>query len=115
MENAHQERRRFSRCSCSLRVQLRPTGQPYPTNCETADISLCGCYVKLMLPLPVGTLLDVRIWTGDTPVQVKAVVKTSHPGVGNGIDFIEMSSPDRFQLERYLETLPEPQASEFIP
>jgi len=115
MENTHQERRRFARRSCSLRVQLRPAGQSYPNNCETTDISLCGCYVKLMLPLPVGMLLDVHIWIGDTPVQAKAVVKTSHPGVGNGIDFIEMTSPNRFQLEHYLETVPEPQASEFIP
>ena len=68
-----------------------------------------------MFPLSVGTVVDVRMWIGDAPVQAKAVVKTSNPGVGIGIDFTEMTSPDRLKLEHYLETLPEPQARKFIP
>jgi hypothetical protein len=57
----------------------------------------------------------VHIGTGDTKVKAKGVVKTSHPGLGNGIDFTAMAPPDRLQLERYLGTLPEAQAPEFIP
>ncbi len=115
MEGKHSERRRFPRRLCSLPVELRPPGQPYPTSCETTDLSLCGCYVKLLFPLPVGTVVDVRFSAGDTEVQAKAVVKTSNPGLGNGIDFTEMAPSTRLQLERYLETLPEAEASEFIP
>ena len=115
MESRHSERRRFLRRSCSLPVQLRPPGQSYATNCETTDISLCGCYVKVIFPLPVGTVVDVRIGMGDTVVQAKAVVKTSHPGLGNGIDFMEMTPANKLQLEHYLGVLPETQAPEFIP
>ena len=108
-------RRRFPRRICSLPVQLRPQGQAYFTSCETTDISLCGCYVKLLSPLPVGTVVDVRIGTGDAGVRATGVVKTSHPGLGNGIDLTEMTPPNRLQLEHYFETLPDTEAPEFIP
>jgi hypothetical protein len=96
-------------------VQLRPPGQAYPTNCETTDISLCGCYVKLLSPLPVGTVVDMRVRTGDTEVKVQGVVKTSNPGLGNGIDFLDMAPASRLQLQHYLETIPDVKAPEFIP
>ena len=68
-----------------------------------------------MYPLAVGTLVEVRIGTGDTEFKAKGVVKTSNPGLGSGIDFTEMEPADRLQLEHYLDTLPETQAPEFIP
>ena len=115
MESKYPVSRRFPRRVCSLPVQLRSPGQPYFTSCETTDISLCGSYVKLLSPLPVGTVVEVRIGTGDTQVKATGVVKTSDPGLGNGIEFTEMTPPNRLQLEHYLKILPDTQAPEFIP
>jgi hypothetical protein len=60
-------------------------------------------------------VVEVHIGTGDTKVKAQGVVRTSNPGLGNGIDFTEMAPSNRLQLERYLGTLPEAQAPEFIP
>jgi len=57
----------------------------------------------------------MRVRTGDTEVKVQGVVKTSNPGLGNGIDFLDMAPASRLQLQHYLETIPDVKAPEFIP
>ena len=100
-----QERRRFPRRTGSLPVQLRVASQSYPMECETTDISLCGCYVKNMFTLPIGTAVHLRIRLNDVEFQVDGHVKTADPGLGNGIDFAEMSSRQREELAHHLEKL----------
>jgi len=115
MESTHPERRQTPRRCCSLMIEVRAPEQRYPNRCETTDISPGGCYVKSLFPLPVGTVVDVSIRTGDTEVQTKGVVKTSDPALGNGIEFTEMTPSQTLQLQHYLKTLPEAEAPEFIP
>lgn len=115
MTGSHSERRRFARRNCSLRVQLKAPELPFPTSCETTDISLCGCYVKLSFPLPIATVVDVLIAAGDAEVQTKGVVRTLNPGLGNGIEFTEMTEDNRLRLEQCIERLPDVEASDFIP
>lgn len=100
-----QERRRFPRRTGSLPVELRIATQSYPMECETTDISLCGCYVKNMFTLPIGTAVHLRIRLNDVEFQVNGSVKTADPGLGNGIDFAEMNSRQREELAHYLEKL----------
>ena len=88
---------------------------PFPTSCETTDISLCGCYIKLSFPLPVGTVLNVHIGTEDGEVRALGVVRTSNPGLGNGIEFTEMTESNKLRLVQCLEKLPDVDAPEFIP
>ena len=106
MENSS-ERRRFTRYQGALPVQLRAEGQPYPTSCEAIDVSLSGCYVKMLFPLPVGTVVDIRIGMDGREAKAKGLVKTSDPSLGNGIEFTEMASSCQQELEQYLQTLPE--------
>ena len=107
MGSTHPERRRFPRRLCSLPVELRPPGQSYPTSCETTDVSLSGCYVKMLVPLPVGTAVDLRLGMGGEEVKAKGIVKTADAALGNGIEFTEMASSCQVQLQHYLQTLPE--------
>ena len=74
LENRLPERRRFARHQCSLPVQLHVAGQAYPTSSEITDISLGGCYVKMLLPLPVGTAVEIRIGTDGAEIQAKGTV-----------------------------------------
>ena len=107
LENMVPERRQFPRYQCSLPVQLRVAGQAYPTSTEITDISLGGCYVKMLLPLLVGTAVEVRIGTDGGEIKAKGSVKTADPSLGNGIAFTEMASSCQLELQRYLQTLPE--------
>jgi len=101
------ERRRFARHQCSLPVQLQVAGLAYPTSTETTDISLGGCYVKMLVPLPVGTEVEIRIGTDSGEINAKGTVKTLDPSLGNGIAFTEMASSCQLKLQSYLQTLPE--------
>jgi len=106
LENMVPERRRFARYQCSLAVQLRAAGQAYPTSTEITDISLGGCYVKMLLPLPVGTAVEIRVGTDGGEIVAKGTVKTADPSLGNGIAFTEMASSRQLELQHYLQTLP---------
>ena len=107
LENRLPERRRFARHQCSLPVQLHVAGQAYPTSSEITDISLGGCYVKMLLPLPVGTAVEIRIGTDGAELKAKGTVRTADPSLGNGIAFTEMPSSCQLALQHYLQTVPE--------
>ncbi len=74
-------------------------------------MSLCGCYVKLLFPLPIGTTVDIRIGMEGGGLQAKGIVRTADPALGNGIEFTEMPFPCRLQLEHYLEALSQEESS----
>lgn len=105
MKPPGQERRRFPRHIGSLPVELREASQSYPIKCETTDISLCGCYVKTMFTLPVGTRVSVRLRLADSELLLDATVRTADPGLGNGIEFSEMPRQQRDLLAHFLEHL----------
>jgi len=71
------------------------------------DISLGGCYVRMLLPLPIGTVVEIQIGTDGGEIKAKGTIKTADPALGNGIEFTEMASSCRLQLEQFLQTLPE--------
>jgi len=113
MENNVPEHRRFGRRHCALPVQLHCTGQSYPTSGETTDVSLQGCYVKLLFPLPVGTKVDVRIALPEGDAKTKGVVRTLDPTLGSGIEFTEMKPASQEGLERCLQEFPESTSGDF--
>jgi len=107
MENKVPEHRRSARHKCALPVQLHCAGQSYPTSGETTDVSVRGCYVKLLFPLPVGTQVDVRIALPDGEVKAKGVIRTFDPALGNGLEFTEMLPASQAELEHCLKEFPE--------
>jgi hypothetical protein len=67
-----------------------------------------GCYVETMFPFPVGTKLDLKLQLEGT-LLIEALVVTSDPQVGNGIEFTKMLPEDREELKAYLEAATEAQ------
>ena len=100
-------RRRYPRFKCQLPTEIRTPNSQYPIQGETTDVSLCGCFVATVFAMPVGTEIDFRCWVGETAVACKAVVRTSDPGVGNGIEFLDLDAPSQEILGRYLDSLQE--------
>ena len=96
------ERRQHPRYSVQVQIELHAEGTDVPLRLETTDLSLGGCYVQLMMTLPLATLLRATLWLGDTPVRVRGRVVTRHPQFGNGIMFIEFEGDGAQRLSRYL-------------
>jgi hypothetical protein len=99
------ERRAAPRCACKGSISIRQSETRFPLGAAVSDISLRGCYVELLTTLPVGTAVDLVLRVAEITVNCAAEVRTSHPGVGMGMEFVQMSETDRGALERAIAPL----------
>ena len=99
------ERRRYSRITVQVQIELREEGKDVPIRTETADLSRGGCYVKLNLTLSLGTYINGRFWLDDSAVNFRGRVVTCHPQFGNGIMFLQFEGNGEQILVRYLEAV----------
>ena len=99
------DRRQAPRIRCQLPIEIRTKGSRFANRGETTDVSLTGCYVGTMQPMPVGTQIEIRCWVGSRPIECKAVVRTCDPCVGNGIEFSALDDLSKGILGYYLHQL----------
>ena len=99
------DRRRYPRIKTAVPIEIRLPSQEYSSKGETADISLCGLYNSTMQQLPIGTEVVLKIGLGSEVIECRAVAKTSDPGVGNGLDFLDLEDSSREKLSRFLQSL----------
>ncbi len=66
------------------------------------DLSLGGVFVVDPEPFPIGTSLNIELRFGDHAIPAQGVVRRSVPGVGMGIQFLEISPAVRARLKLYL-------------
>ncbi|MGD1024114.1 MAG: PilZ domain-containing protein [Candidatus Sulfotelmatobacter sp.] len=90
------------RCQNSIEVHVSSGASFWGT---VADLSLSGCYVEMPIPLEPGTKLKVGIWLGQTKAWAQAQVAHRTPGLGIGLNFLEISDADRDQIHRFLANL----------
>jgi len=99
------DRRVFPRYSVQVQMELREETSDVPLRLQTTDLSRGGCYIQLIMTLPLGTLVRGTLWLADTPVRIRGRVVTRHPQFGNGIMFLEFEGDGAQVLTRYLDTL----------
>ncbi len=102
---AQPERRRHPRYTCALPVEIKIPEVVFPSLGETSDISLCGCYIRSGFCMAVGLEVELRIWVGNASVRTRAVVRTSDPGLGNGIEFMGLDVDGERVLSAYFARL----------
>ena len=81
------ERRLFGRRSCRIEAQVSVPGSQVRLDGRVTDISLGGCYVEMLAPLPVDTVVELVLTTGDIVLRVSGKVRTSQTGLGMGVAF----------------------------
>ena len=102
---APSNRRRWYRHRISLPLELRDERVKAPIRVNATDVSGNGCYVESMMPLPLGTVLRVDLWLDADHISITAVVRTSDPGVGNGIEFTGMPQDTKDRVQAYLDAI----------
>jgi hypothetical protein len=98
-------RRRFYRHKISFPMELRDERVNTPMRVNATDVSGNGCYIETILPLPKGTTLKVDFWMDTEKIVTTAIVRTSDPGVGMGIEFIGLLEEKRNRLQQHLDKL----------
>jgi c-di-GMP-binding flagellar brake protein YcgR len=102
MANPDRERREHIRLKVKVPIELYIEGNDSPLRGATSDLSLGGCYMETIFPLPIGTNLELKLQLEDTLLVLGTIV-TCDPQVGNGIRFSRMLPEDIEQLRIYLE------------
>ncbi len=93
------ERRLFGRRSCRVEAQVSIPGPSEGLPGTVTDISLGGCYVEMLAPLPVDTMVELALTAGDITMRGSGKVRSSHMGLGMGVAFASMS-PAQFEKLR---------------
>jgi PilZ domain len=99
------DRRQHPRYTAQVQIEIRQEGSDVPMRLETTDLSRGGCYIQLMMALPLGARVQVTLWLGGYPVVIQGRVVTRHPQFGNGIMFLDFEGEGDQLLRRYLETI----------
>ena len=72
---------------------------------SATDISGRGCYIETLLPLPLGTTVQITFWMDSEKVSTVGMVRTSDPGVGMGIEFVGLDETAQQRFQRLIENL----------
>jgi hypothetical protein len=70
---------------------------------RVSELSLNGCYLDMMNPFPIHTVVRVKIWTEETlMIESKACVVYSQANRGAGLAFVDMDPKYLPLLEKWL-------------
>ena len=110
--SSDKDKRRFERHRVPYPLEIQTT-RGVATNMRTqaTDMSGRGCYVETMLPMPVGTQLQIILRLGEERITVPAVIWTSDGGVGMGIEFTGLSTEVQDRLQKHVEEMASPEDS----
>jgi hypothetical protein len=67
-----------------------------------SDLSLCGCYVDTLHPLPVGARIWLKVVRNKIILEALATVIYSEPRLGMGVRFTPLSPEQKSILENWL-------------
>ena len=95
-------RRRWERHKITILIALYDECTLVPIRITATDISGSGCYVETLSPFPIGTGLGAELWIGLAKVMTRALVRTSDPRVGMGIEFVGLKTEDQRRFQAYL-------------
>jgi len=93
------ERRRFPRVACRIEALISEVGTALSHNGKVSDISLGGCYVEMLSPLPAGTRIELDLKSALGSLHARGTVNTSHMGMGMSVAFTAIS-PEYFEKLR---------------
>jgi hypothetical protein len=97
------ERRHFPRVSCRIEAAVVDEMSSMNLPVKVTDVSLGGCYVEMLAPLPVNSSVELTLDTSQGAIHARGKVIASQMGMGMGIAFTGMSPED---FERLREIAP---------
>lgn len=72
---------------------------------RTTDLSMGGCYIDSVNPLPPGTLITIELVHKGESFHATGRIVYCQPNMGMGISFVEIKKENRELLTRWIEEL----------
>lgn len=102
-------RRKAERYPCRVAADVTLDNAVAQAHAWVSDLSSKGCYLQMISPFPVGSGIALSIYGDDShhsqPLVLRGVVRTSHPMVGMGVEFSNLSVNDLSGIQTVLEQL----------
>jgi PilZ domain len=105
-EVRHEERRCAKRASFIAPVELMDMRGGSRIKARVADLSLHGCYVDTLNPLPSGSAVRLQIQRGGEMLDVLATVSSELAGSGMGLQFGDTTPEQRALIKSWLAEAP---------
>jgi PilZ domain-containing protein len=100
-DGSGKEQRQFPRHTCRIESLVSIEGTNMNVSAKVTDISLSGCYIEMLSPLPVDTLIELTLNPSNTTLHLHGKVRYSQTGMGMGVVFTVVT-PDDFEKLRKL-------------
>jgi hypothetical protein len=95
------DRRQFARHMCRIGAQIYLDNDSAEIPGIITDISLGGCYLEMLSPLPVGSMVRIALNPSDAPLSLSGKVRSSQNGFGMGVSFTGMGPNDFEKLRKF--------------
>jgi hypothetical protein len=109
------ERRVATRRPFSAEATVFDSDASVRLQARCSDLSLEGCYVDTLNPFPVGTISHLQLHTTQGTFEAIARVNSSHPGMGMGLCFQDLTPEQIDVLVHWLGDKPAPRLSMSAP
>jgi hypothetical protein len=104
-----EERRHWGRHAVSAVAQVVDVGSGSRLNTRASDLSLGGCYIDTMTPLPVGSEIRVGLLHESRVIELDATVIYAHPGLGMGVSFSGATTEQKAEISAWIAELAQEQ------
>lgn len=98
------QRRRSDRYRISIGIQMQCDDYRWTMQASTSDIGIGGCYIETEAPLEVGARVQALLRLGIRNISTEAIVRATYPGIGMGLEFLDLSWEQSEQLYKFLES-----------
>jgi PilZ domain len=96
------EQRKAARFPFVASAEVSETASSTRVNARVTEISLHGCYLDMINPLPVGTTVFVKMAAQGELFEASATIVYSHSHLGVGLAFGEVSPQFLATLQKWL-------------
>jgi hypothetical protein len=107
--------RQFARHACRMEAQIHLDNDSSEVPGKITDISLGGCYLEMLSPLPVGTIVRIVLNPGDGTLSLTGKVRSSQTGFGMGVSFTGMGPEDFEKLRKFAPPISDAAAAAHAP
>ena len=115
--NPHLEQRVVKRLQSLVSAEIVSSeGTKQRVLAFVTNIGTGGCYVRMHYPLPVETTVSIALWLDEQhKIWIDGIVVSSHPEIGAGIKFLNVTRRATEAIEQYIELISEPDAARVQP
>jgi hypothetical protein len=99
----YREKRRTPRYIFIASAELFEERSEVRVATRVSELSLHGCYLDMMNPFPVDTMVLLKVFAGDAVFQTKAKVIYSQANMGAGLAFVDVDAQSLGVLQHWLE------------